>query len=196
MKIVRTLQLIILSAILGGLAAGAAWFFITRDSDSVNIHDATLKEVRSMVRLCSMEIYEDVPVKASIGSRHIFARVTLTGSISFDLEKIGIENKGDTLYVELPPETVEILESTGKDSYIVIDTWNDKIMGSSRFTAAEENKIKEKIRQNAVKNIYRKGYVKRARAEAVTNLTAMLSAFTGKTVIVTDPTPDGKRQPA
>lgn len=195
MKIIRTLQLIIVSAILGGIAAGVAWYFISKDSDSVEIHEATLKEVKSMVSLCTMEIYEDVPVKAHIGNKHIFARVTLTGTVSFDIEKLDIDSKGDTLYVKLPPEKVEILESTGKDSYTVIDTWNDRMMGNKRFTAAEENKIKDKVRQNAIKNIYRKGYVRRARAEAVTNLTRMLSAFTDKTVIVTDPAPNGNSMP-
>lgn len=93
--------------------------------------------------------------------------------------------------MQLPPEKVEILESTDKDSYIVIDTWNDRFMGSGSFTTAEENKIKEKVKQNAIKSIYRKGYVKRARAEAAENLTAMLSALTSKPVVVTDPTPEG-----
>lgn len=163
----------------------------SRQSGDLTIDGAIVKEVESMVRLCSMDIYEETPVKATIGNRHLFGRITLKGSITFDLERIVLKMSGDTLRVQLPPEKVEILESTDKDSYIVIDTWNDRFMGSGSFTTAEENKIKEKVKQNAIKSIYRKGYVKRARAEAAENLTAMLSALTSKPVVVTDPTPDG-----
>lgn len=163
----------------------------SRQSGDITIDGAMVKEVESMVRLCSMDIYEETPVKATIGNRHLFGRITLKGSITFDLERIALKMSGDTLRVQLPPEKVEILESTDKDSYIVIDTWNDRFMGSGSFTTAEENKIKEKVKQNAIKSIYRKGYVKRARAEAAENLTAMLSALTSKPVVVTDPTPEG-----
>ncbi|MBO5297265.1 MAG: DUF4230 domain-containing protein [Candidatus Homeothermus sp.] len=163
----------------------------SRQSGDLTIDGAMVKEVESMVRLCSMDIYEETPVKATIGNRHLFGRITLKGSITFDLERIVLKMSGDTLRVQLPPEKVEILESTDKDSYIVIDTWNDRFMGSGSFTTAEENKIKEKVKQNAIKSIYRKGYVKRARAEAAENLTAMLSALTSKPVVVTDPTPEG-----
>lgn len=163
----------------------------SRQSGDLTVDGAMVKEVESMVRLCSMDIYEETPVKATIGNRHLFGRITLKGSITFDLERIALKMSGDTLRVQLPPEKVEILESTDKDSYIVIDTWNDRFMGSGSFTTAEENKIKEKVKQNAIKSIYRKGYVKRARAEAAENLTAMLSALTSKPVVVTDPTPDG-----
>lgn len=163
----------------------------SQQSGDITIDGAMVKEVESMVRLCSMDIYEETPVKATIGNRHLFGRITLKGSITFDLERIALKMSGDTLRVQLPPEKVEILESTDKDSYIVIDTWNDRFMGSGSFTTAEENKIKEKVKQNAIKSIYRKGYVKRARAEAAENLTAMLSALTSKPVVVTDPTPDG-----
>lgn len=163
----------------------------SRQSGDLTIDGAMVKEVESMVRLCSMDIYEETPVKATIGNRHLFGRITLKGSITFDLERIALRMSGDTLCVQLPPEKVEILESTDKDSYIVIDTWNDRFMGSGSFTTAEENKIKEKVKQNAIKSIYRKGYAKRARAEAAENLTAMLSALTSKPVVVTDPTPEG-----
>lgn len=163
----------------------------SRQSGDLTVDGAMVKEVESMVRLCSMDIYEETPVKATIGNRHFFGRITLKGSITCDLERIALKMSGDTLRVQLPPEKVEILESTDKDSYIVIDTWNDRFMGSGSFTTAEENKIKEKVKQNAIKSIYRKGYVKRARAEAAENLTAMLSALTSKPVVVTDPTPEG-----
>lgn len=84
----------------------------SRQSGDLTIDGAMVKEVESMVRLCSMDIYEETPVKATIGNRHLFGRITLKGSITFDLERIALKMSGDTLRVQLPPEKVEILEST------------------------------------------------------------------------------------
>lgn len=191
MKIFSTLRsLAILAAVIliGGLAA---WWALSPKASNVTMHDAVISDISPMVRLCSVDIYEDLPIKASIGPRHIFARTTVNGSITFDLENLQIDQQGDTILVTLPRETVEIYESTEPGSYIVIDTWNDNIFGSDNITAVEENKIKAKVRENFRRKIYAKGYVKRARAEAVTNLSGMLSGLTGKTVIVNDPTPEG-----
>ena len=107
----------------------------------------------------------------------------------FDPDSIARDSRGDTLVVTLPREIVEIHESTEPDSYEVIDTWNDRFLGSDKFTAAEENEIKRKAVANYRRRIYAKGYVKRARAEARQNLQALLAATTGRPVIVIDPTP-------
>ena len=191
MKTIRWTMITICVLAVAGLCI---WWALSPEADHVKLHDAKVKDVKSMVQLCSVDFVEDVPVKASIGPRHFFGRETLTGSISFDLENLQQTQQGDTLSVVLPPEIVEIYESTDANSYLVIDTWNDEFMGSSNFTTAEENSIKSKVADNFRKSVYAKGYVKRARAEAVTNLKSMLSGLTGKTVIVTDPTPEGTQK--
>jgi len=180
------------------LAVVAVIFYFAHGSSgkstNVKIDDARIVDIRPMVRLLSMELYEDLPVKGSIGTRHIFARETLEGTIGFDLEKISQNYKGDTLVVVLPPEIVEVRESTAKDSYRVIDTWNEKFLGSSNFTAEEENKIKELARKSWIDSIYARGYVERARREARANLEGMLTPLVpGKVVRVEDPTPHGTR---
>ncbi|MDE6409733.1 MAG: DUF4230 domain-containing protein [Muribaculaceae bacterium] len=164
------------------------WF--TRPSEPVpvaKIEPARIIDVRPMVKLCSVEIYEEVPVKAKIGTRHLVARETLTGTISFDLEKIEQQWEGDTLVVTLPPEIVEVYESTDPGAYKVIDRWNDKILAGSNFTAAEENEIKRQVVEAWRDSIYSRGYVRRARTEAVKNLEAMLRPFVpGKEVRIKD----------
>lgn len=156
------------------------------------MHKAEIKDVKAMAQLCTVDITEDVPVKGSVGPRHIFARQTINGSISFDLDNLTMEEIGDSVIkVTLPPEIVEIYESTEPNSYVVIDQWTDDFFDSPNLTTAQENAIKSKVRDNFRKKIYAKGYVKRARAEAVVNLTSMLGAMTGKQVTVTDPSPAG-----
>lgn len=188
MKTIRTIV-----ALLVIIAAGAiaCWWYMSPEASRVTMHQAKITDISPMLRLCTVEIYDDVPVKGSIGPRHIFAKAALNGSISFDLENIRMTESGDTVSVTLPREIVEIYESTAPGSYQVIDTWNDNYFASSNFTTAEENTIKAKVRENYRKNIYAKGYVERARKEAVENLTSLLTGLTGKTVIVNDPTPKG-----
>ena len=54
---------------------------------------------------------DEVALKDSINGKWLFARCRLNGRVGFDLEKLEFREKGDTLVVVLPPETVEIRES-------------------------------------------------------------------------------------
>lgn len=184
--------LIVVVAVVGLAVAGlVAWHNLSPEVSRVRIDKAKIAELKGMVRLCAVDFYEDVPVRASVGSRHMFGRVSLTGSVSFDIEKIKLTERDDTIFVTLPPEIVEVYEATSPQSYEVIDTWNDRFLRSSNVTTAEENKIKAKVKANFRKAVYAKGYVRRARKEAVTNLANLFSALTRRPVVVTDPTPGG-----
>lgn len=183
----KYLTLIVVLAVCGIIA----YFYFAPSRSRVTLHDATIKEVKDMARLCTVEIYEEVPVRGHVGQRHLVAREVLVGNISFDLEGLAMDASSDTIRVTLPREIVEIRESTEPGSYTVIDNWNDSFMGDANITTAEENKMKQLTLDSFVKAVYAKGYVKRARAEAVANLTSLLSSMTGKPVVVTDPSPEG-----
>ncbi len=187
----KAIRFIIFLIVLVAAVGLVMWWHKSPEVSRVSVKSAKIADVRPMLRLCSVEIYDEVPVKGSIGSRHIFARAALNGSISFDMENIAMTESGDTLRLTLPREIVEIYESTAPGSYQVIDTWNDKFLGSSKFSAAEENAVKSKVLESYRRSLYRRGYIARARKEAVENLTSMLSGLTGKTVIVSDPIPRG-----
>lgn len=183
----KYLTLIVVIAVCGIIA----YFYFAPSGSRVTLHDATIKEVKDMARLCTVEIYEEVPVRGHVGQRHLVAREVLVGNISFDLEGLAMDASSDTIRVTLPREIVEIRESTEPGSYTVIDNWNDSFMGNPNITTEEENKMKKLTLDSFVKAVYAKGYVKRARAEAVANLTSLLSSMTGKPVVVTDPSPEG-----
>lgn len=175
------------------LCGAIAWIYFSPAKTRLKVHSATVKELKEMARLCSVEIYEEVPVRGHVGSRHLVARDVLKGTIAFDIDAITMEESpgSDTLRVTLPREIVEIYESTEPGAYQVIDSWNDRFLGSSRITAAEENRMKQLTVESFVRAVYAKGYVRQARADAVTNLTTLLSAVTRRPVIVTDPSPEG-----
>lgn len=188
MKIVWTI------IILAVLAVGGYFAYQWYDAPEVNrvkVEEGKITDVAPMLRLCSVEIYDEIPVKGQIGSRHLVAKASMKGSISFDLDSVQMTESADTLLLTLPREIVEVFESTEPDSYVVIDNWSDDLFGSGNFTTAEENSIKKRAKDTYRAGIYKRGLVKRARKEASDNLSAMLSAMTGKTVIVTDPQPEG-----
>lgn len=183
-KIYQTLVVALLVAIVCGVGY-VIWLWRSEPApERVKMTEARITDLRPMAELCTVDFVEDVPIKARIGKKHIFARTTLKGSISFDMEGVTPEYSGDTIRVRLPKEKIEILESTAPDSYEVIDTWNESLFGSGRFSTAEENAVKAKVKDNYRKGLYRRGYVSRAQKEARENLKGMLGALTGKTVIV------------
>lgn len=179
-------RIIILLVIAVGAAAAGIWFFNrpAATAERTTIHPATINEIRPMVQLATIEIYRELPVKAQIGKRHLVARQIVEGSISFDLEKIGLRQQGDTTVVLLPKETITLRESTEPGSYQVIDTWNEKFLGSTNFTIAEENDIKTKSLTQFKKSLYKGRYVDEARAAACRNITGLLSAVTNGPVVV------------
>lgn len=151
-------------------------------------------DVKEMVRLCSMEIYYEVPVLDTVNNKVIFAVQKQNGSISFDLEHLIVDSTGDTIKIKLPREIVEVYESTERNAWQVIDT---KAIGpmamlrSDNISSEEENRVKAKLKVNSIKHLYSNGTVRKARKDAVMNLTRLMETAYRKPVIVTDPTPEG-----
>lgn len=187
---------ILLLAVIAAVAATIYFQPFRRDSDVITVGEGRMASIASMVRLCAVEIYNEEPVLDTINSKVIFAIQKQRGSISFDLEKLVVEDDGDTLTIILPPEIVEIYEATDPASWDVVDT---KAIGpmallrSDRFSDREENAVKARIRKKAVRRLYRNGTVARARAEGAERLQSLLSKIYRRPVKVTDPTPRGAR---
>lgn len=168
-----------------------------RRPDEIEVLPSRPGDVKEMVRLCSMEIYNEVPVLDTVNSKVMFAVQKQSGSISFDVEHLEIDDIGDTVRIQLPREIVEINESTEKNSWEVIDTkaiGPMSILRSNKFTLEEENRVKAKLKAKSIKRLYANGTVRQARMDAVENLTRLMQAAYRKTVIVYDPTPEGSPQ--
>lgn len=184
-----------MSAIIIG---GFIWYFCTVDKgQDFQSQDARIKSIKQMVDLCTTDLHEEIAVKDSVNGKWIVARQTIEGRVRFNLDSLQIEQRGDTTLFYLPPERVEVLESAAPSSYRILDTWDaSRRILSRTLTANEENVIKTRAQKNAVKRIYDRGYVKRARANAVQTLTPLFQALSGPAgkqgpVIIVDPTPDG-----
>jgi hypothetical protein len=190
MKAINNTYKLAISAAIVAAIVGICWlaksYHDAPEADTTKIYAAMIEDIKPMFKLCTVEIREDYPMDERIGNKHIFAKVALRGSISFDIDNLKTENRGDTLVVYMPDEIVDVKESTDPNSYQVIDTWNDNLLGSNTLTTAEENRVKERVAQRFRKYIYSKGYVDRARQEARTNLTAMAQAAFKCPVVVVD----------
>lgn len=179
------------------VAIGIGAYFVYRHfstPEEVTVMPGRPGNIEEMARLCSMEIYNEVPVRDTVNSKMIFAIQKQTGSISFDMEHLQIDDSGDTVRIVLPREIVELRESTDKGSWQVIDT---KAIGpmsmfrSDKLSVAEENRVKNKLKERSVKRLYSNGTVRKAREDAKANLARLMEAVYRRPVIVTDPTPEG-----
>lgn len=179
----------IIAALLVIVAAGAAWFLLQPKESSITVDPGRANVAETMARLCTVDIYSEVPVLDTINDKVIFAVQKQTGSVSFDLEKMAVDTTGDTVRIILPPEIVELYEATEKDSWRVIDTKNIGKFGafrSSRLSDAEENAVKARIKKNSLRMLYDKGVIRRAREEGSRSLREMLEMVYRRPVIVTD----------
>ena len=179
------------------VAAGLYLYFsLSLPKKTIDVDKGKVSRIETMTRLCTVDIYSEVPVLDTINDKVMFAIQKQKGSVSFDLEKLKVDADGDTVQITLPPEIVELYESTDKNSWEVIDT---KAIGrmamfrSDKFTIEEENAVKAKIKGKSTKLLYRNGTIERARAEGARNLQSLMEMVYDKPVRVTDPTPKGVR---
>ena len=191
-KIIK--NLIILVAIV--VVAIGLFFLLRAPKKSIEVGKGEISDVKTMVQLCTVDLYNEVPVLDTINNKVLFAVQKQRGSVSFDLENMQVNADGDTIKIILSPEIVEINEATEDNSWQVIDSKNISLKGfnpfaSDKLTDEEENLLKAKIRANSKKVLYQNGTIARARAEGVRNLQALMSKVYRKPVVVTDPTPKG-----
>lgn len=176
-------KFIVIACVVLSVIGGALWWMESHKVSADTI-PATIEDVKGMVKLCALEIHDDVPMKDSINGKWIFAKGRINGYITFDLEKMEYDVKGDTITVVLPPEKVEVYESTDKGAYRVYDAWDNTLFGKGELTTREENILKERMKRRFVDAVYSKGHVRRARATAVSTLSNLFTHLNGNVVIV------------
>ena len=156
---------------------------------------AKVEEIRQAVELSTLDIAMDEIFKDSINNKGVVFRVKSRVYINFDMGKIHAFEQGDTLIVLLPLETVNIYESTD-DGYQVLDvwtTWFPETFAETPLSTAEENVLKGRLKQRIKDRMYEKGYVEKARKNAVTSLSLLFSKFKDHIIIV-DPCPEGWKE--
>lgn len=187
-------NLIILAAIV--VVAIVLFFWLGAPKKSIEIGKGQISNITTMAQLCTVDLYNEVPVLDTINDKVLFAVQKQRGSVSFDIENMQVNADGDTVKIVLSPEIVEINEATEDNSWQVIDSKSLSLNGynplaSDRLTDEEENQLKAKIKANSKKILYHNGTIERARAEGVKNLQTLMTKVYRKPVVVTDPTPKG-----
>lgn len=187
------IKLIVAIVIIAGAVALVLWRS-TAASTNMSVSETKLSEIKEMVKLCSLEVRDDVAIKDSINGKWIFAKNTVNGYIRFDLEKLDYQTRNDSVIIFLPPEEIEIYEANSDGAYEVIDTWNESLLDLRTLTAAEESAIKRRMADRYRNSFYTKGYVSRARRSAVETLSRLVSVMDDKITIV-DLHPQGFNAP-
>ncbi len=180
-------KLIIYLVAILAIAGAGAWLYgkITGNpQENMQTGQARIDGIRQMVSLCTLEIEDDIALRDSIHGKWLLAKVRLSGQVRFDLEQLDCTMHGDTLVVRLPKETVVVREATSPGAYEIIDTWDNTLLGLGKLTTAEENTLKRRMTARYREEIYRRGYVARARSTAVATLRQLTSALPTPTVIV------------
>ena len=181
------MKLIIYLVAILAIAGAGAWLYgkITGNpQENMQTGQARIDGIRQMVSLCTLEIEDDIALRDSIHGKWLLAKVRLSGQVRFDLEQLDCKMHGDTLVVRLPKETVVVREATSPGAYEIIDTWDNTLLGLGKLTTAEENTLKRRMTARYREEIYRRGYVARARSTAVATLRQLTSALPTPTVIV------------
>lgn len=164
-------------------------------STNMSISETKLSEIKDMVKHCSLEVRDDIAIRDSINGKWIFAKNTVNGYVRFDLEKLDYQTRNDSIVIFLPPEEIEVYESSRDNSYEVIDTWNQSLLDLRNLTAAEETAIKKRVADRYKASFYEKGYISRARSSAVATLSTLLSRMDDGKITVVDLYPDGYYHP-
>lgn len=190
----RIKNLIILGAIV--VVAIVLFFWLGAPKKSIEIGKGQISDITTMAQLCTIDLYNEVPVLDTINDKVLFAIQKQRGSVSFDIENMQVNTDGDTVKIVLSPEIVEINEATEDNSWQVIDSKSLSLNGynplaSDKLTDEEENQLKAKIKANSKKILYHNGTIERARAEGVKNLQTLMTKIYRKPVVVSDPTPKG-----
>jgi len=192
MKRVKTLLLIVIGIIL--LILISVSIYKQMNKPSFSTFPAKVNEIKQAVKLSTLDITTDEIYKDTINYKGVVLKVQARVYISFDIEHIPMIEQGDTLIIQLPRETIDIYESS-HNGYQVLDVWDIRFPENwvdTPLSSSEENAIKRKLKQQIENQMYEKGYVKRARENAVNSLSVLFSKFKDH-IIIMDYYPDGWR---
>lgn len=185
----------IIKIVLGTVCAIAiiwgAYAFFFASKDSVIVGKGKINKVDTMVELCSIDFYNEVPIIDTVQNWECFAKQKQRGSISFDIENLEIDSKGDSVYIILPPEIIEIMESTDDKAWETVDSKDLRWLRTSKAPIEVWATVKKNALNKSKKNLYQAGIVERARAEGAENLQILMEKVYQKPVKVSDPTPKG-----
>lgn len=163
-------------------------------NDKVIVGKGKIDKVDTMVELCSIDFYNEVPIIDTVQNWVCFAKQKQRGSISFDIENLDIDANGDSVLIILPPEIIEIMEATDDKAWETVDSkdlkWLQRL-STSRAPVEVWSIVKKNALIKSKKNLYQAGIVERARVEGAENLQILMEKVYNKPVKVTDPTPKG-----
>ncbi len=110
MKRAKFVLILIFSLILIAILVVGGWqmYRYFQRPEEIEVLPSKPGDVKEMARLCSMEIYNEVSGLDTVNYKVIFAVQKRSGSITFDMEDLEIDDSGDTGRSVLPREIVDV----------------------------------------------------------------------------------------
>ena len=104
------------------LVLGGWWSYRSLHCErfAVRTLPARVGEIQQMVKLSTLEIMTDEIFKDTVQIKGVVSRVRAHVYIGFDIENLPMTERGDTLFVQLPREIIEVREAT-ENGYQVLD---------------------------------------------------------------------------
>ena len=81
-------KLIYLALIIVTLAAIGLYFSFKSPQKTIEVSKGEVNKVETMVQLCAVDLYSEMPILDTINSKVMFAVQKQKGSVSFDLENL------------------------------------------------------------------------------------------------------------
>ena len=184
-KLIKTIFLLMVVAAVGLVVLKAVR---RQDKPSAEVSEGQITDVKTMARLCTIELRNEVPVQDTINNKLVVAIQKQKTTVSFDVEALQVDTAGENIKVILPPEIIEIEEDASMDNaWVPIDV---KILERSivaffmpeEIDDKEEKALKKKILKKSRKLLYASGKVERARKDAAIYLKELMEMVYDKPV--------------
>lgn len=169
----------------------ATWFIYSyATSDDVDFSQRSqIDEIRRMVKLNSLQMQEEVIYCDTLDYTGVVVNSQVNIVVGFDVEHLQWFASGDTMFVVMPPATVEKYQ-LGKercvDVYDIRDPgfFDKRVFVRPTINSAQSTELHKRIEKHVDRIIERENLVERAKILAMSNLAKLLSAFKEKIVII------------
>lgn len=180
MKYVKRVLLILIACVLG------IWVWKMIFTTNVSYDNLTrITHIKEMIRLNTFEMVNEFVYKDTLDDIGVVYNIKSRITIGFDLDNLKYRETDGVLEVELPPANVIDIHSL---DCRLLDCYNTGFTGDLFGTPDVSPQQWSQIRSNMGKfikqEIQRKGYVERARKNAIDNLAQLFHALKGDVRII------------
>lgn len=183
LKYMKHIEKIVLIAVIG---IAAWWLWKITFTTNVSYDNLTrITNVKEMIRLNTLDIVDEIVCVDTFNSVGVVYNIRAKVVIGFNLDSLKYEENNGVLEIELPQNytiSIHSLDCKLLDYYNVGFTGD--LFGDPDISSQEWAEIRAGLKKSIEKEIIKKGYVQRARANALDNLAKLCHALKGNVKVI------------